>query len=118
MLVARPRDPGNPYVIAGKVERKVCDDFQHPWRRTREPAGLDGVRIHDLRHTYASNAVSSGMPIQMVGRLLGHTQSQTTMRCAHLAGDPENRAADENTARLSAAIGSPVDRRVPLRVVR
>jgi len=117
VLAALPRDPGNPYVIAGKVEGRYATDLQHPWRRIRERAGLDGVRIHDLRHTYASNAVSSGMPIQMVGRLLGHTQLQTTMRYAHLADDPVNRAAEENAARLSAAIGSPAGRRVALRVV-
>ncbi|MEX1663037.1 tyrosine-type recombinase/integrase [Thioclava sp. 15-R06ZXC-3] len=117
VLAALPRMPGNAYVVAGKIEGRYATDFQHPWRRIRTRAGLEGVRIHDLRHTYASNAVSSGMPIQMVGRLLGHTQLQTTMRYAHLADDPVNRAAEENAARLSAAIGAPTDRRLTLRVV-
>jgi len=76
------------------------------------------VRIHDLRHTYASNAVSSGMPIQMVGRLLGHTQIQTTMRYAHLADDPVRRAAEENAERLNGFVsGSPL-RETGLRVVK
>ena len=112
-----PRLPGNPYVIAGHVDGQFATDLQRPWRRLRARAGLDGVRIHDLRHTYASNAVSSGMPIQMVGRLLGHSQIQTTMRYAHLADDPVRRAAEENADRLGAALGSSV--RVPpnLRVV-
>ncbi|WP_313851689.1 site-specific integrase [Parasedimentitalea psychrophila] len=57
------------------------------------------MHIHDLRHTYASNAVSSGMTIQMVGRLLGHSQIQTTMRYPHLADDPVRRAAEENASR-------------------
>jgi integrase len=92
-------------VIVGKVAGKHATDFQHPWRRIRERAGLAGVRIHDLRHTYASNAVSSGMPIQMVGRLLGHTQIQTTMRYAHLADDPVKQAAEENAERLSVLVG-------------
>lgn len=104
ILSALPRLSDNPYVIAGKIPGKHASDFQHPWRRIRKRAGLDDVRIHDLRHTYASNAVSSGMPIQMVGRLLGHSQIQTTMRYAHLADDPVNRAAEENAARLNALV--------------
>ncbi|WP_127563066.1 site-specific integrase [Nioella ostreopsis] len=105
VLSALPRFPDNPYVIAGKVAGQHITDLQHPWRRIRALAGLNDVRIHDLRHTYASNAVSSGMPIQMVGRLLGHTQLQTTMRYAHLADDPVRRAAEENAAMLSAGLG-------------
>lgn len=104
VLSTLPRTPGNPYVIEGKLENSHITDLQHPWRRIRARAGLDDVRIHDLRHTYASNAVSSGMPIQMVGRLLGHTQIQTTMRYAHLADDPVKRAAEENANRLSAFV--------------
>ena len=105
VLSALPREAGNPYVIAGSVEGKFATDLQKPWRRIRKRAGLEDVRIHDLRHTYASNAVSSGMPIQMVGRLLGHSQIQTTMRYAHLADDPVRRAAEENAARLSLLVG-------------
>jgi integrase len=116
VLSALPRLPGNPYVIAGKMPGKYATDLQHPWRRIRARAGLTGVRIHDLRHTYASNAVSSGMPIQMVGRLLGHTQLQTTMRYAHLADDPVKRAAEENAARLSALVGGAAPA-YPLRIV-
>lgn len=107
VLSALPRFADNPYVIAGRVTGKHATDFQHPWRRIREKAGLENVRIHDLRHTYASNAVSSGMPIQMVGRLLGHTQIQTTMRYAHLADDPVRRAAEENAERLGNALKVP-----------
>ncbi|MDB4111990.1 site-specific integrase [Yoonia sp.] len=117
VLSALPRVDGNPYVIVGKVAGKHATDFQHPWRRIRERAGLTGVRIHDLRHTYASNAVSSGMPIQMVGRLLGHTQIQTTMRYAHLADDPVKKAAEENAERLSALVGGAIPQTAILRVV-
>ena len=118
VLSALPRDINNPYVIAGKLDGRYATDFQHPWRRIRERAGLHDVRIHDLRHTYASNAVSSGMPIQMVGRLLGHTQIQTTMRYAHLADDPVRRAAEENAERLRFALGNNVTTPTALRVVR
>ncbi|WIY24567.1 tyrosine-type recombinase/integrase [Parasedimentitalea psychrophila] len=117
VLSTLPQLADNPYVIAGKLPGQYATDLQHPWRRIREPAGIPDVRIHDLRHTYSSNAVSSGMPIQMVGRLLGHTQIQTTMRYAHLANDPVNRAAEENAERLNALVGTPTTERV-LRVVR
>ncbi|MXU66052.1 site-specific integrase [Oceanomicrobium pacificus] len=117
ILSALPRTPGHPYVIEGKVEDAHITDLQHPWRRIRARAGLDDVRIHDLRHTYASNAVSSGMPIQMVGRLLGHSQIQTTMRYAHLADDPVRRAAEENANRLSGFVLGQSPTPPPLRVV-
>jgi integrase len=117
VLSTLPRIAGNPYVIAGKVAGKYATDLQHPWRRIRERAGLKGVRIHDLRHTYASNAVSSGMPIQMVGRLLGHTQLQTTMRYAHLADDPVKQAAEENAARLEALVSPAPKSITALRIV-
>jgi integrase len=104
-LAIVPRYAGNPYVICGTVDGQFLTDLQHPWQRIRAKADLEGVRIHDLRHTYASNAVSSGMAIQMVGRLLGHTQLQTTMRYAHLADDPVREAAEENAAALDAALG-------------
>jgi len=117
ILGALPRLPDNPYVIAGKVPGRYATDLQHPWRRLRERAGLHDVRIHDLRHTYASNAVSSGMPIQMVGRLLGHTQIQTTMRYAHLADDPVRRAAEENADRLSGLVGCGDAERPKLKLV-
>jgi integrase len=109
---------GNPYVIAGKLPGAFATDFQHPWRRIRSRAGLHDVRIHDLRHTYASNAVSSGMPIQMVGKLLGHPQLQTTMRYAHLADDAVRQAAEENAARLSALVNIGTQEKPTLRVVR
>ncbi|WP_037309580.1 site-specific integrase [Ruegeria halocynthiae] len=106
VLSALPRLPDNPYVITGAGPGHYATDLQKPWRRIRKRAGLNDVRIHDLRHTYASNAVSSGMPIQMVGRLLGHSQIQTTMRYAHLADDPVRRAAEENAARLNTFVGA------------
>lgn len=99
-----PQDPDNPFVIAGAVPGQHVTDLQKPWRRIRKSAGLDDVRIHDLRHTYASNAVTQGMSIQMVGKLLGHTQIQTTMRYAHLADDALMRAAEHVSAGLSSCM--------------
>lgn len=106
VLARLRRINGNPYVIVGQVDGQHATDFQRPWRRIRARADLPDVRIHDLRHTYASNAVAAGMPIQMVGRLLGHTQLQTTMRYAHLADAPVLEAAENNAAALSEALGA------------
>ncbi|PHZ86754.1 site-specific integrase [Paremcibacter congregatus] len=88
------RQEGNPYVIRGKLEGSYLTDLQHPWRRIRAKAGLANVRIHDLRHSFASNAIALGMSLPMVGKLLGHTQIQTTARYAHLASDPIKEAAN------------------------
>ena len=74
VLDALPRQSDNPYIIAGQLERSYATDFQRPWRRIWVRAERPNTRIHDLRHTYASMAVSGGMAIQMVGRLLGHSQ--------------------------------------------
>ncbi len=104
VLDALPCQSCNPYIIAGKLAGSYATDLQRPWRRIRARAELPTTRIHDLRHTYASMAVSGGMPIQMVGRLLGHTQLQTTMRYAHLADEPVLEAAQQNAAQLSGLI--------------
>ncbi len=84
---------GNPWVITGRKDGARLTDLQHPWRRIREQAGLPDVRIHDLRHSYASGALALGEGLPMIGKLLGHTQVQTTARYAHLAKDPLRAAA-------------------------
>ena len=58
------------------------------WKTVRKQAQLEDVRLHDLRHTFASFAVSQGQSLPIVGALLGHSQAQTTMRYAHLMDDP------------------------------
>ncbi len=100
------RVPGNPYVIASEAEGQHVRNLHHPWRRISKRAGLDHVRIHDLRHTYASNAVMQGLNIVMVGKLLGHSQVQTTMRYAHLADDPVRNAANQVTGVLEKTLKS------------
>ena len=87
LLTSLPRDDDNPWVIAGRKPGSHLTDLQHPWRRIRERAKLDGVRIHDLRHSFASRALALGEGLPMIGKLLGHTQVQTTARYAHLARD-------------------------------
>ena len=101
VLAALPREDGNPWVIAGKVPRTHITDLQKPWRRIRARAGLEDVRIHDLRHSYASRALALGESLTMIGKLLGHTQVQTTARYAHLARDSIQNAA----ARITGSIG-------------
>src|SRR5262249_23119535 len=78
LLKKLPRIKGNPYVIVGKKEKSHLTDLQHPWRRIRKAAKLDDVRIHDLRHTFASGGLLVGEGLPMIGKLLGHTQVQTT----------------------------------------
>ena len=101
LLESLPRDEDNPWVIAGRKPGSHLTDLQHPWRRIREKAELDDVRIHDLRHSFASRALALGEGLPMIGKLLGHTQVQTTARYAHLARD---------TVKASAAcIGDSID---------
>lgn len=80
-------------------------DLQKPWRRVRKAAGIDDVRIHDLRHTFASEAVMGGESLPMVGKILGHTQPQTTARYAHLADDPLQGASERIATSLKQAMG-------------
>ena len=101
LLQSLPRDDDNPWVIAGKKPGSHLTDLQHPWRRIRARAELEDVRIHDLRHSFASRALALGEGLPMIGKLLGHTQVQTTARYAHLARD---------TVKASAArIGDSID---------
>ena len=74
------------------------------WRTICSEAGLEQVRVHDLRHTFASHLVSSGHSLEMVGRLLGHTQAAaTTFRYAHVADDPL-RAATNHIGKLMESV--------------
>ena len=74
------------------------------WKRIREKAELPDVRIHDLRHSFASVGVASGDSLYIVGKLLGHTQARTTQRYAHLADDPIRAAADRISSQIADAL--------------
>ena len=95
----------NPWVIVGTKPGARLSDLQPFWQRVRARAGLKDVRIHDLRHTFASTAVAAGQGLPMIGKLLGHTQVQTTARYAHLAADPVKEAAERVALNLAQAIG-------------
>lgn len=94
LLEKAPAIVGNPWVITGTLPSSRLNELQHSWRRIRARAGLHDVRIHDLRHTFASTAVAAGQSLPMIGKLLGHTQVQTTARYAHLASAPVKGAAE------------------------
>ena len=95
----------NAYVIVGRLKGDFLADIRHPWGRIREKAGIGYVRVHDLRHTYASNAIANGVPLEVVGKLLGHTQYQTTMRYAHLADGHLHEAAAHVAKGIGGALG-------------
>ncbi len=95
ILTALPRLEGNPYVIVGRRDGAHVINLQKPWRRIRAKVGLDDVRIHDLRHSFASILINSGASLAMVGKLLGHTRAETTARYAHLADAPLRALSEE-----------------------
>ena len=96
--------PFNRNVVYGTLPGKPIADLQPFWQRVRARAGLKDVRIHDLRHTYASVAVAAGQGLPMIGKLLGHSQVQTTARYAHLAGDPVRAAANDVSEAIAAGL--------------
>ena len=104
-LQGAQRIDGNPWVITGTLPGKPLSDLQPFWQRVRARAGVKDVRIHDLRHTFASTAVASGQGLPMIGKLLGHTQVQTTARYAHLAAEPVRLAADAVAQNLRQSLG-------------
>lgn len=84
----------NPYVFPGKLDSSPLTDITTPWNRIRLLAGLTDFRMHDLRHTHASIGVSAGLSLPIIGKLLGHHNTATTQRYAHLADDPVAEASD------------------------
>lgn len=91
-------------VIKGLNEELPRADLKRPWEAIRRRAELDDVRLHDLRHTFASIGAGASLGLPIVGRLLGHSQPQTTARYAHLDTDPLRRAADIIGERLASAL--------------
>lgn len=104
LLASLPRLEGNPHVIPGERLGEHWVNLEKPWRRIRVRAGLDNVRLHDLRHSFASFGAGAGLGLPVIGALLGHTQAATTQRYAHLAADPLRQANDLIGSRLAAAM--------------
>ena len=97
------------WVLPGDRERRAGADghysaLQDAWERVREEADLPGLRLHDLRHSFASFAIADGQSLFMVAKLLGHKHTRTTERYAHLAADPILAAANKTADRIAAAM--------------
>jgi integrase len=102
------------YVFPGDRPNSYFKGIQKPWRRIRTAAGLNNVRLHDLRHCYASTAVSGGESLYLVGSILGHRQAATTQRYAHLAMTPILEVANRTAGRLAALLKpAPLSRSFP-----
>jgi integrase len=104
VLHTLPRLEGNPYVICGERPGRHLVNLEKPWRRIRKSAKLDDVRLHDLRHSFASVAASGGQSLVVIGKMLGHSQPATTARYAHLADDPVKAASDAVGRHIAAAM--------------
>jgi integrase len=104
VLSVIPRVEGNPHVIVGGKPGAALVNLKDPWGAIREVAGLEDVRIHDLRHSFASVGAAGGLSLPIIGAILGHTQASTTQRYAHLSDDPLRAAATTIGDRISAAM--------------
>ena len=93
VLAGLHRTPENPWVLPGLKPGTHLSDIEGAWHSIRKRAELDEVRMHDLRHSYASRALALGQSLPMIGKLLGHRQIETTGRYAHLARESVHEAA-------------------------
>jgi integrase len=93
-----PRWDGCPYLLPNPSTMKPFISVFNAWDTARRRAGLADVRIHDLRHSAASNMANSGQSIYTVGQVLGHSQTRTTQRYAHLSNDTLVAAANAGAA--------------------
>lgn len=104
VLANLPRVPGNPWVFPGRKRGTHQRNLNDSWDRVRKRAALDGVRLHDLRHSFASRALALGEGLPMIGRLLGHRKVQTTARYAHLRRE----SVQASTVKVAESIGADI----------
>jgi integrase len=110
VLANLPRMSTNAHVFPGKQEGRPLVGIDKVWFRVRATAGLQDVRLHDLRHSFASMGVAGGLSLPIIGALLGHKHTATTGRYAHLSPDPLRAANDVVGMRIAAAMKCPSDR--------
>jgi integrase len=108
VLAALPRDEpraGHPHWVFPAARGGGCYSLPYKdWQRVATRAGLPGVRLHDLRHSFASVAVSDGISLYVTAKMLGHRQSRTSERYAHLSDDPVRAATERTAKRLADAM--------------
>jgi integrase len=109
VLEKLPRQLGNPHVICGRRADGAYAGLQKVWRRVRTAAGLPGVRLHDLRHSFASIGAAGNNSLLILGKLLGHRHAATTERYSHLSTDPMRQAAEAIGQRISTALAGKAD---------
>nr|WP_244532058.1 site-specific integrase [Methylocapsa palsarum] len=105
LLSSLPRIECNPHIIPGEKDGQPRADLKRPWMAVTKAAGLEGVRIHDLRHSFASFGAAASLGLPVIGKLLGHAQPSTTARYAHLDADPVRRAVETIGATIASAMG-------------
>lgn len=112
MLAQAPRDDAgelaSAFVFPGTTPDMPLADVRDAWDKLRTAAGIPDVRLHDLRHTFASILASAGQSLPLIGALLGHTQPATTQRYAHLFDDPLRQAVDTVGAVVTGTKGAEV----------
>ena len=106
LLQALPRRKDSPWVFPGNDRhgRYSGGGLDHAWRTVRAAAGLEDVRMHDLRHSFASRALALGETLPVIGKLLGHSDIETTARYAHLAHDSIHETAERIAQSIAADI--------------
>jgi len=104
-----PRYKGCEWMIVNQKTKKPLTDIKHPWQTVRKAAGLDDLRIHDLRHAAASFMVQAGIDLFCVGRVLGHADHASTMIYAHLADSNMKNAVEAGAAKMNIAWSSTSD---------
>ena len=109
-----PKRPLGEFVFPGFGESGHRTNLKRPWRQLCKAASITALRLHDLRHSYASQLASAGASLPLIGALLGHSNPTTTSRYAHLFDDPQ-RAATERVGAVIAAAGQPPKEPTPLR---
>ncbi len=101
LLAGLPRLPGDPWVIPGRKPGTHLRKLDDAWQSVRSRAGLHDVRLHDLRHSFASRALALGEGLTVIGKLLGHARIETTSRYAHLARDSVRESAERVAASIA-----------------
>lgn len=101
-----PRIEGNPHIIPGENQGAPRSDLKKPWGAVTKAAGIEGTRIHDLRHSFASFGAGASLGLPIIGKLLGHSQAATTHRYAHLDADPMHKAANTIGGAIAAAMSA------------